>query len=322
MKHVKSTFLLIALFLTATAYGQKTINKTFTGVKSIRIEIGSGSGVVKKGSSDEVRITVEHDYDDDEYEPQFEQRGDRLIIDEDFRRSRRGRWSSRGSSEWTIEIPDGMELDYSVGSGSIEIDGLTLDLDANAGSGSIELSDVNGNLDVNSGSGSIRASNLEGELDANTGSGSIRLRDIKADLDLNTGSGSIRLEEAEGGFRLNTGSGSIDASGLSITGNSSFNTGSGRAEVELAAELNHDISVNTGSGDATLDFNGTKIEGEIIMEADKRRGRISAPFDFDKEYDEDSGWRDNRKMVKEAKIGSKNIRIRVSTGSGDATIRK
>jgi len=310
----------MALCLATTAYGQKTINKSYTGVKSIRLETASGSGTIKKSSTNEVKITLEYTYDEDDYEPTFEQKEDRLIIDEDF--NNRGRnWNNRGNAKWTLELPDGVELDYSSGSGTIDIDGLDIELNVGTGSGSIEVNDVTGRMKINTGSGSIRISKAEGEVDANTGSGSIRLRDSKGNADLNTGSGSIKVDDVEGSFDLNTGSGSIEATGITISGNSDFNTGSGRVEVELAAELNHDVSINTGSGSATLDFNGTEIAGQFYLETDKRRSEITAPFKFDKEYDEDGRGRNNVRQIKEAKIGTKNIRINMETGSGDVKIR-
>ena len=314
----------MAFLATTIAYSQKTIDKTYSGVKSIRLETSSGSGLIKKSSSNEVKVTVEYTYDDDEYKPTFEQRGDRLIIDEDFRRRGRSSWSSRGRARWTLEVPNGLSLDYASGSGSIEIDGVDIDLNVGTGSGGIEVMDVTGELRVSTGSGSIRIENSEGDIDASTGSGSIRVRSSKGQTELSTGSGGIRLEDAEGEFELSTGSGSIDAMNIKITGVSEFSTGSGSVDVELGAELNHDLTVGTGSGRATLDFNGNKIEGEFILEADKRRGDIRAPFKFDKEYEEEGrGWRDrNVRMIKEAKIGSKDIRIKIGTGSGDVTIKK
>lgn len=320
MKKIKTTLILVALCIATTAYGQKTINKSYSGVKSIRLETASGSGTIKKSNSNEVKITVEFTYDEDDYKPTFEQNGDRLIIDEDF--NNRGRnWNNRGNAEWTLELPDGVELDYSSGSGSIDVDGLDIELNVGTGSGSIEVNDVTGKMRINTGSGSIRISQTDGEVDANTGSGSIRLKDSKGNADLNTGSGSIDVEDVEGSFDLNTGSGSIEATGITISGNSDFNTGSGRIGVELAADLNYDLSINTGSGSATLDFGGTEMAGQFYLETDKRRSDITAPFKFDKEYEKDGRGRDNVRQVKEAKIGSKNIRINMETGSGDVKIR-
>lgn len=321
MNKLKTTLILAAICFSTAVFGQQTINKSYSGIKSIRLETASGSGTIKKSSTNEVKVTLEYTYDDDDYKPTFEQKGDRLIIDEDF--NNRGRnWNNRGKAEWTLELPDGVELDYSSGSGSIDVDGIDIDLNVGTGSGSIEVNDVTGSMKINTGSGSIRISKADGELDANTGSGSIRLRDAKGDADLNTGSGSIDLEDVEGTFDLNTGSGSIGVLGVTITGASDFNTGSGRIEIELAAELNHDLDINTGSGSATLDFNGTEIAGQFYLETDKRRSDITAPFKFDKEYDKEGRGRDNVRQIKEAKVGSKNVRINMETGSGDVKIKK
>ena len=125
-------------------------------------------------------------------------------------------------------------------------------------------------------------------------------------------------------MNYNTGSGSIDAIDVAITDHSRFNTGSGSIDVVLSAELNSDVSLNTGSGSATLDFNGQTIAGIFTLEANSKNS-ISAPFDFDKEYEEDggSGWRGrNKRYIKEATIGNKDIRIDISTGSGSARVRK
>jgi len=320
MHKLKTTLILVATCLSTAVFGQQTINKSYTGIKSIRLETASGSGSIKKSNSNEVKVTLEYTYDDDDYKPTFEQKGDRLIIDEDF--NNRGRnWNNRGKAEWTLELPDGVELDYSSGSGSIEVDGLDIELNVGTGSGSIEVNDVTGRMKINTGSGSIRITKADGELDANTGSGSIRLRDAKGDADLNTGSGSIDVDNVQGSFDLNTGSGSIEETGITVSGDSDFNTGSGRIAIELAADLNNDLSINTGSGSATLDFNGTDIAGQFYLETDKRRSDITAPFSFDKEYEEEGRGRDNVRQIKEAKVGSKNIRINMETGSGDVKIK-
>lgn len=307
---------LIASFFGVTVFGQQTITKTYDGVKDIRLNTSAGDGIIKKGNSNQVKVTLEYTYDDDSFEPIFEQNGTRLELREEFERGSR----TSGRSTWTLEIPDDIDLRFNTGSGDLHIDDLKIELRSNLGSGDIELRDLTGDIDVNTGSGDIDVDNLDGDLNANTGSGRIVIADSKGNLDVNTGSGDIRLNRITGALGVNVGSGDITASGLNITGSSSFNSGSGDTEVVLASVLNHDISVNSGSGDAVLDFNGNKIEGEIVMKASKRNGRIEAPFSFDKEYEEDKGRQVI--MIKEAKIGNKDIRIRVSTGSGTARIIK
>jgi len=307
---------LIASFLSVNVFGQQTITRTYDGVKDIRLSTSAGDGIIKKGNGSQVKVTLEYNYDDDSFEPIFEQSGNRLELREEFERGSR----TSGRSIWTLEIPDDIDFRFNTGSGDLQIDDLKIELRSNLGSGDIELRDLTGDIDVNTGSGDIDVDNLEGELNANTGSGRIEIADSKGNLDVNTGSGNIRLNRITGAFGVNVGSGDITAIGLNITGSSSFNSGSGNTEVVLASGLDYDISVNSGSGDAILDFNGNEIEGEIVMKANKRNGRIVAPFAFDKEYEKDRG--SQVIMIKEARIGNKDIGIRVSTGSGTARIIK
>jgi len=314
MKVFKSTLVLLALCIATTVYGQKTINKSFKGVERIRLEIASGNGIIKKGNSDEVKVNLVYTYDDDEYEATFDQKGDVLRMREEFS-NRRRRWNNRGKSEWTLEIPDGMIVNINTGSSNLEIEGLEIELTANSGSGNVDVADLTGDTRLTSGSGNIRIKVIDGELKANTGSGNIRLSDAKGDADLSTGSGTIRVLGAEGALRFNTGSGNVDASGVVITGRSMFSTGSGNVDVELGAALDGDVQISTGSGNSVLDFNGNKVEGRFAMEASSK-SRISAPFSFDREYKERGHY------VKEATVGSKDIRIDISSGSGSARVRK
>lgn len=322
MQKLKTTlFTLLFLFAVTAAYAQETVEKSYTGIKSIRLTTASGNGTIKKSNTQEVKVHLRYTYDEDVYEPSFEQKGDRLYIDEDFKRSR---WT-RGYSEWTLEVPDGIELDFKTGSGNIEVMGVNIEIRSSTGSGNIEIEEVTGEVRANTGSGNITFSQIEGRLDANTGSGSIRLDRTKGDADLNTGSGNIRSRGIEGELSMNTGSGNIDVTDAKITGSSSLNTGSGTAEISLAGALDHDLAVSTGSGNAIVDFNGQEISGEFIMRASDK-GDIRAPFRFDKEYEDDRGRNYNRRgrnngYVKEAKVGSKDIQIRISSGSGRAVVK-
>jgi hypothetical protein len=90
--------------------------------------------------------------------------------------------------------------------------------------------------------------------------------------------------------------------------------------VSLSQGLEHDISVNSGSGDAVLDLNGNEISGLVIMTADKRQGEIHAPFPFDKEEEIDNGG--STTIKKTARLGNESVEIRIGTGSGNARINE
>lgn len=311
-------FLLSAafLFVCAVVFAQEqTINKSFSNIKDIRLTTASGNITLKKGSGADVKVTVKHNYNNEDYKAILEQNGSRLTLKEEF-----GRGSFSGSSNWTLELPDNLDINANTGSGDIDVNGLSIEIKANSGSGDITLTSVNGEIDFNTGSGNMTLENVAGEVSLNTGSGDVRANKGKGNYQFNAGSGDIRVADLSGDFRINTGSGDVNAKSLAITGSSSFNTGSGNATVVLNGALNNDISVNSGSGDATLNFSGNAIAGEVTMTANKRNGEIVAPFKFDKEEEIEDG--NSTRIRKTAKLGNKDIQIKVGTGSGTAGIVK
>jgi hypothetical protein len=313
MKNISFILLLLIAFV---SYGQEqTVTKNFKGIKSIRLATASGDITLKKGSGTDVNVVLKHTYDKDEFEPVFEESDGRLEIEEKFDRG-----SHNGSSKWTLEIPDNLDVKINTGSGDIKVDGLNIELRSNTGSGNVLITSVKGDLDFNTGSGDIEIEKGDGEIRLNTGSGRIQANGGTGVYSFNAGSGDMRIENLNGDFRVNTGSGNINAKGIAVNGSSSFNTGSGSASVTLAGALNHSISVNSGSGNSTLNFNGNAINGEVVMTANKR-GEIVAPFKFDKEEEIRDGNNSSR-IEKTAKLGTKDIRIKVGTGSGTAEIVK
>jgi DUF4097 and DUF4098 domain-containing protein YvlB len=162
---------------------------------------------------------------------------------------------------------------------------------------------------------------VSGEVSLNTGSGNITALDGTGEFSFNAGSGDINLNNMTGDLSVNTGSGDIQAKKITLTAASKFNTGSGDATINLGSPLDHNISVNSGSGDATLNFNGAPISGEVIMTANARNGDIVAPFKFDKEETINDG-NSSARIQKTAKLGTKDITIKVGTGSGTAEIGK
>jgi hypothetical protein len=293
----------------------KQVTRTFSGVKKIRISTSSGSCYVKKGAGNDIQVKLEHTYSGG-YTPTMEQEGTTLVVKEEFDNG-----SHSGSSIWTLTVPDGIEFIFNTGSGSFEAQNILLGGKFNLGSGNVELSAVKGDLRVNTGSGDITLQNVTGEVDGNTGSGDIEVVKSEGEFGINAGSGNIRLTDVKGRLTANVGSGNIKAGQIVLTGKGSFNSGSGDVTVTLATSLDYNISVNSGSGDAKLDFNGNKIDGTVIMTANKRNGKIVAPFKFDKteELDDDGN---NIRIRKTTKLGSKDIEIKISTGSGTAEISK
>ena len=306
------TTLFVPLLLTA----QIDLNKSFSGVKKVKMNTSSGDCKISKSTGSNVTVNLKHTYDVSRYTPSIEQQGDQLIIKEVFKSG-----NNNGESTWALTLPDGVDLAVNTGSGNIEVSDLNLNLTSSTGSGNLDFKNVKGKINGTTGSGDVELENFNGTLRANTGSGNIKVGNSKGDISLNCGSGDLSLSDSQAAMAVNTGSGSIDGRSITINGKSSFNTGSGNAEIILAATPKYDLSINSGSGDAVLDFNGNEIKGEIVMRASKQHGDITAPFQFDKTEELEEGG-NNTTIQKTAVRGNGTNRIAISTGSGDAVIKK
>ena len=294
---------------------EKTVEKSFSGIQSIDLNTASGDCEINKGTGDAVLVKVIYTYDDEDYTPKMEKNGTQLKLEEKFHAN-----NVRGNSKWVLTVPDGLEIGFNTGSGDLVLSNLKGEIDFNSGSGDAHAEDFEGELKFNTGSGDFHFKDMKGEVKANSGSGDHYIADCVLDAKANTGSGDIELNDSGGGYSLNTGSGDVRAGRLTLSEEGKFNTGSGDVEVELAAALVDDISANSGSGDAVIDFNGNPIEGEVVMTCKKKGGTIKAPFAFDKEEEIDRNG--EIYLKKTAKLGTKDILIEVGTGTGTAEIRK
>jgi len=287
-------FAFVAAALTANA---QEVSKTFSGIKKITINTSSGDIILVKGSTS----------------------GGTLTLKEDFNNRR----SVSGSSKWTLTIPDGLDLRASSGSGNVQAADLKVTISANTGSGNYTWKNVTGDADINTGSGDIDLDAYQGDIDLNTGSGDITIAQSTGGVHANTGSGNILMTGVKGGISANTGSGNIKAQELNLTSKGLFNTGSGKIVLVLSAPLTQNVSLNSGSGDAILDCHGTKLEGKLVMTTSKKHGDIKAPFTFDKSEEiNDNNGDDNTRIRKTVQLGSSDVEIRISTGSGTAEVRK
>ena len=307
---------LAALLLPLSVLAQKDITKTFSGIKRIKMGTASGSCIIKKSDNATVKIELKYTYDDDDYTPSFDQQGDVLVVKEKFHSN-----SSHGSADWKLSVPDNLTIQFSTGSGDVEASGLSLDLNATTGSGDFTFTGTNGEIECTTGSGNVELENVNGTIKATSGSGGFNVKRSKGNLNLTSGSGSHRISESVAELKVTTGSGNINCTGITLEGSSSFTTGSGNAEVQLAASPKHDLAVSSGSGDAVVNFGGNEINGEIVMKASKKHGSIDAPFNFDKTEEIDNHGNDAT-VQKTAVRGTAKPRIAISTGSGDAVLKK
>ncbi|MCB0279977.1 MAG: DUF4097 family beta strand repeat protein [Calditrichaeota bacterium] len=316
------TILLCGALLSGLNAQEKQIDKTFSGVKRIRISTSSGDVYVKKGSGSDVRVQL--DYDEEDMEPEIEQNGETLRLSEERDRGWGGRWNNRRNSrtKWTLTVPENLRYDFNTASGNFEIINVKAEeIEGNTASGDLLIENTGkAEIDVNTASGDLTISNNEGNISANTASGDVKITDANGEIKLNTASGDVRVRKVTGRFDINTASGNATVESAKITGRSKFNTASGDVSVSLSGDLTADLEISTASGDGTLDLNGSKLDAYVEMVARANRNRIRAPFDFDDEKTFRKWGNEYERKTK--KLGSAKNQVIIETASGRISINK
>ncbi|UCC43947.1 MAG: DUF4097 family beta strand repeat protein [Candidatus Zixiibacteriota bacterium] len=299
--HLRTVALaLLGLFFLASntfAGRKKEIVKTFEPKEVVRLEAVSGDLEVIMGTAEEIEVRLIYDYEPSgSFRPEFRERGRTLRLSEDMR------GSNRGSSLWSLTVPEGTEIKF------------------NTASGDVTAEEYKGYINGSTASGDIVLINCEGEFDISTASGDVEVEDSNGDFDLSTASGDVIADGCEGSFRLSTASGDVEIDGITILQHSSFSSASGDVDVRLGAGPKDDVSVSTASGDVVLDYNGHPIEGYFEFVAKYRDGHIISPIDFDDE-ERFRRW-GQRYVAKSFTRGSDSPQISIETASGRAELRE
>ena len=334
MKLLKTlTILLLVAVVTLTAQDMKSIKKEFKGIQDLEIELTSGDCEIKAGKSGKVLVEVKYDVKPEKnFTPEFVEKGKTLKLSEEWR----GR-NTRAKVLWSITAPENTEIEFSAASGDLSIKNMNTSIESSTASGDVSISNCKGEFEIEAASGDIEAKNLVGDIEISTASGDIEVDDCKGDIelsaasgdieaknlegsfDMSVASGDVEVDDCKGEFDLSAASGDVDATRIILDEASSFSAASGEVTVILGASPKYDIEVSVASGDATLDFNGNKVVGTIEMTANKKRGKISAPFKCDniEEFEEH-----NTTYVKKTyRKGDKPLII-IETSSGEATLKK
>lgn len=137
-----------------------------------------------------------------------------------------------------LSLTDVAEVDVTVGSGSVTVNGATGSVRAQTGSGDINVTDIAGAVTLHAGSGSIEGRDLAGgDVTVEVDSGDILLslaapRSVWA----RAGSGDIAVSVPDGGYRV------------------SVRTGSGDQAVDVIDDLTarNVLDLSSGSGDIAV----------------------------------------------------------------------
>lgn len=293
---VHPSILVFVLFLFAgsAVSGQTAhVRQDYKDIKDVWINIAYGDLKVGKSASGAVEVTGS--YDEDNVTLEMETKGGKLTIKE-----KSSSQSNKEKSNWTLNLPENTDLWMNIGAGKTDLRDFSAELDGNIGAGDIDLFHVGGKIRLN------------------TGTGKIDIRDSEGNFQLNSGTGNLVIHQVSGAITANSGTGNIRAENVSVTGQSSFNSGTGRVSLSLGGPVKADLGVNSGTGTSELNYNGHPFDGTLVMECGTEGGKISAPFSFDKEESERQSR--NRMIRKTKKFGNSGIEIHVASGTGNANV--
>jgi len=224
--------------ITLFSQGKKDIEKTFDAKERLKIDLVLGDCLLKASPDDKIHVQLTYSYDDEHFEAKFREKSKSIVIQEKFHGQ-----TGDGFSKWIISVPPKLEVEFE------------------SATGDFNLENVNGVFEGSSGTGSIEVINAKGEFDLNSGTGSVIVEGSEGKFDLNSGTGRVKIEDCKGEFEANSGTGKVVAHNITIETEGDFNSGTGDAEVSRPQGEDFDLSVNSGTNDATLVMDGLPIEG-------------------------------------------------------------
>lgn len=293
----------------------KVVEKSFDGIERLRIDLVLGGCRIEQGRGGKVEVRLEYTYDDDVFEFEMSERGGALSLEEEFAGD-----DPKGDSDWTIVVPKGIEISFESATGGLEVAGVTGEIEASSGTGSIVITGFEGEVEASSGTGRVSVTGSKGEFEVSSGTGKVAIEDCSGILEASSGTGDVTVMKVKADIDASSGTGNVEAREVELLENGEFSSGTGRAEIDLPKGGSYDLEVSSGTGNAVVDCGGRKIDGYVEMTARKRGGRISSGFDFDGEEEYTRG--DDEYVRKHFTAGRGESRIRISTGTGTAKLKK
>jgi hypothetical protein len=282
----------------------RTLN--MNGPVELELQNGSGDVRIRSGQAGQVRIRGDYsvwgfetenarrEADDLREHPPVEQFGNTVQVGLTGWKFRQAR------IDYTIYVPDETQARLKVGSGRIEIAGITGPAEIESGSGSVEAREIKQDVRAQTGSGEIILEDIGGPSDVRAGSGSLSLVRIGGDVVAQSGSGRISVDHPSGGIDISGASGDLRAA-----------TGSGTVRVTGNPAADRYWEIESGSGGVSLDV---PREASLRLYAHANSGRIHTDLPLTIEQQE------NSHSVR-GRVGSGAARVEITTHSGGIEIR-
>jgi DUF4097 and DUF4098 domain-containing protein YvlB len=150
--------------------------------------------------------------------------------------SHRGRRHAR--ADFTVEVPAGVVLAASSGSGDVDVSGATAAVRASTGNGDVRVGPGAEEVHASSGNGSIQVQGARGAVRASSGNGRIDVATSAGPVTASSGNGDIHVTMAS----------------LRSAGDLSFSSGNGDITLRLPSDFGAELQASTGSGSVRSDF--------------------------------------------------------------------
>jgi hypothetical protein len=232
----------------ADAQSRSRLDTTFAFSKSGSVELGliSGEITVTGWSRPEIKIVAY---------------SRRSMIETSLSNSRvtlslSGRRNGDDESRYVLMVPIGTRVTANSVSGDVSVKATAGETDIGTVSGNIELVDAVDRININTVSGDVRASKLRGRTRVEGVSSDLILEEVTGDINAKTVSGEISLRSVKSSnVRAETVSGEITYEGsVSSTGTYEFNAHSGDVRLDIPANTNALLTLQTWSGDINSQF--------------------------------------------------------------------
>ena len=299
LKILLLTALILGMMMSFLLFAQeeKEVKKTYDKAKEVRLKLVLGNCLIKKSTDKKIHVRLVYTYEDEKFEPKFQEKRQRVYLQEKFHGN-----NPRGYSRWTLSVPDGIEIDFKSATGDLSIENISGDIEGSTGTGNIEIESATG------------------EFDLSTGTGNVEVFDSEGEFELSSGTGDVDINNSRGNFDAGSGTGDVEASNITLEEEGEFSSGTGDAEVTIPKGQDYDLSIRSGTDDAVLHMNGKPVKGYFEFTAHARKGRITSPVKFDKEEEFTEG--NNKYLRKSFTKGKKSPRIYIKTGTGRAILKR
>jgi DUF4097 and DUF4098 domain-containing protein YvlB len=220
-------------------------------------------------------------YDGDYVEVNHTKSGDVLNIE--VKKKRASHPPFPGAAIISIRSPHDTDIDLRTSSGKITVVQFESDtVSLKSSSGKIMAKDLNARINITSSSGFQDIQLCKGSLNIQSSSGKVSVRDVEGNVSVESSSGSQTFEEIDGNIKAKSSSGSItinnqtgvlalkatsgrlEGRGVKLTGNSSFQTYSGKINFEFINDFS-EFSFDLQSSSGILRVGESKVKGTLIM---------------------------------------------------------